>query len=226
MRSSSIVLLSGGLDSTAAFYWALQESDLMLGLTFDYGQRAREAEIKAARKICKKNDIQHRVIELPWFSAFKVSALLDPTLPIPEIKKGNLDSLAHARKSAQAVWVPNRNGVFINVAAALAEAMVANWLVVGFNREEGRTFPDNSQEYLDSANEALKYSTQGNVRLCAPMQSKNKKQIVEWCLKNKVDLSDTWSCYQDGDKMCGRCESCLRSLRAYEEAGAHAIPIH
>ncbi len=219
MRSSSIVLLSGGLDSLAAFHWALAESDLMLALTFDYGQRAVEREIEAASLLCKKHDIQHRVIELPWYKVMKNSALLDSTLPLPEIDKSQLDNSKITDKSAKAVWVPNRNGVMINVAAALAEAMVANWIVVGFNKEEGRTFPDNSPDYLSAATQALHYSTNASVVVKAPMATKTKKQIVEWGIKHNVDFSLLWSCYRGGDSMCKTCESCLRAIRAFEEAG-------
>lgn len=220
MRSSSIVLLSGGLDSLAAFCWAKRESDLMLGLTFDYGQRSAGPEIETASNICKKYDVAHRVIELPWFGMLKSSSLLDATLPLPEIKAEDLDDLEKTLKSAKLVWVPNRNGVLINIAAAVAEVMVANWVVVGFNREEGRTFPDNSEDYLEAVCAALQYSTNKSVVVKAPMGAKTKKEIVEWCVHHDVDLSTLWSCYRGGDKMCGVCESCLRLKRALKEGGA------
>lgn len=219
MRSSSIVLLSGGLDSLAAFHWAKEESDLMLGLTFDYGQRAAKREIESAAAICRHYDVKHRVIEVPWYRDLNASALLDSHQALPELSKNDLDDAVATAKSAKAVWVPNRNGVFINIAAALAESMVANWVVVGFNKEEGKTFPDNSEEFLKGANESLKFSTNQAVNLKAPMVSKTKKEIVQWGIKQKIDFSNLWSCYRGGEKMCGTCESCLRCRRALEEGG-------
>lgn len=220
MRASSIVLLSGGLDSLASLYWSIKESDVMVALTFDYGQRAGNQEIQSASKLCKSLDIKHKIIELPWFKALKNSALLDSQAVIPEINPKDLDNMKVTLETAKAVWVPNRNGVMINVGAAIAEAMVANWVVVGFNKEEGKTFPDNSEDYLKALNKSFVYSTKGLVSVKAPMVDKNKKEIVEWCVEHDVDFTHLWSCYRGGDKMCGVCESCRRCQRALEVGGA------
>lgn len=220
MRSSSIVLLSGGLDSLAAFHWARSNTDLIFGLTLNYGQRAAASEIGAASRICRHYDVKHVVIDLPWYSTLKSSALVDPALPIPEVSIHDLDNLSVTRQTAQAVWVPNRNGVFINVAASLAENWLANCIVAGFNSEEAQTFPDNSAGFVEAANRFLHFSTNGKVSLHAPMATRTKKDIVRWALENGVDLTPLWSCYRKGEKMCGVCESCARCRRALADAGA------
>lgn len=220
MRSSSIVLLSGGLDSLAAFCWAHQETDLMFGLTINYGQRAAPCEARSSAVICRHYDVKHVVTELPWYAMLKTSPLVDPASPLPEMAPGDLDNPEVTRHSAQAVWVPNRNGVFVNVAASFAESWLANLVVTGFNCEEAETFPDNSEAFVESANNFFGFSTQGRVRLVSPMSKKTKKEIVLWALENKLDLSPIWSCYRGGDAMCGVCESCLRLRRALKEAGS------
>ena len=222
MRHSSIVLLSGGLDSLASFHWASVNTDLMFALTFDYGQLAAKNEIEAAARICRLYDVKQIVIPLPWYSSLKASPLMDGSLLLPQVNRAELDDLAVTRQSAAAVWIPNRNGVFINIAAAFAESRLADEIIVGFNREEAATFPDNSPEFGSAANGFLKYSTNGKVGLTAPMQEKNKAEIVQWMLEEEVDLSPLWSCYRGGEKgkMCGRCESCARLQRALDESGA------
>lgn len=220
MRSSSIVLLSGGLDSLASLQWALQESDLMFGLTFNYGQRAAEKEIETSANICHHFDVKHLVVELPWFSKMSRSALIDSNQALPELTAKDLGNAELTKQSADAVWVPNRNGALVNVAASIAEARCANWIVVGFNHEEAQTFPDNSKGFIDAVNESLKYSTRDKVILQAPMSGKSKKEIIEWGMAQDLDFSNLWSCYLGGDKMCGECESCLRCKRAFREAGA------
>lgn len=219
MRSSSIILLSGGLDSLASFHWACQLSDVMLGITFDYGQKPAKKEIESSAKICRHYDVKHLVLSLDWFGEMKGSALIDNHISLPELKTDDLDNQTVTQKSANTVWVPNRNGVFINVGASIAESRLANWLVAGFNREEAQTFPDNSEDFVESINESLKYSTREKITLKVPMISKSKKGIVEWCIEKGVDFSNLWSCYSDGDKMCGECESCLRCRRAFSQAG-------
>lgn len=220
MRSSSIVLLSGGLDSLASLHWARGESDLVMAVTFHYGQRSADREIESAKKICRHYDVNHQVIDLPWFAPMKVSALIDTKEKLPELRPEDLDKKTVTEKSAKAVWVPNRNGVFINVAASIAESRMVNWLVAGFNREEGETFPDNSEDFVEATNRFLKFSTNKAVMLKAPMMAKTKKEIVLWAVKQRIDLSPLWSCYRGGDRMCGVCESCARCKRALKQAGA------
>lgn len=220
MRSTSVVLLSGGLDSLASFVWAEEESDIVLAITFNYGQRAAAKEIESAQRICNKREMKHLVVDIPWFSSLKSLALLDKNTSLPQITEKDLDDLAVTLPSAKAVWVPNRNGVFLNIGASFAEDLLANWIITGFNKEEGKTFPDNSEAFVEATSKALKYSTDGKVSVKAPMVGKTKKEIVEWMLERDVDLTHLWSCYLGEEKMCGVCESCLRCKRALKEGKA------
>lgn len=221
-RSSSIVLLSGGLDSFMSFHWAHEESDIMLGLTLDYGQRSAAREIASAAAICKKNDIPHRVIELGWYKSLKANPLTDANIPLPELKIKDLNTVSLTEQSAKAVWIPNRNGVFLNVAASLAEDSLANWIIVGFNKEEAQTFPDNSEAFIKASDQFFKFSTSTKVQVKAPMASLTKKEIVQWGLKRDLDFSMIWSCYKGDEKMCGACESCLRLKRGLNEGGGES----
>lgn len=220
MRATSIVLLSGGLDSLASFAWAEEESDIVIAITFNYGQRAAEKEIESARRICAAREVKHLVVDIPLYGNLKSLALLDKNVSLPQLAEGDLDNLNVTVSSAKAVWVPNRNGVFLNVAAAYAEDLLANWMIVGFNKEEGRTFPDNSEAFVDAVNKSLKFSTDSKVSVQAPMSGRTKTEIVEWLVERDVDLTYLWSCYLGSEKMCGVCESCLRCRRALKEGGA------
>jgi 7-cyano-7-deazaguanine synthase len=153
----AVALLSGGLDSTVAF--AIRARDTALALTVDYGQRAAKREIAAARAIAKRFSVPHRVLNLPWLAG---GALTDRSkrLPSPDLERSQ-----DTKKSSAAVWVPNRNGVLIAAAAALAESLEASRVVVGFNREEAATFADNSARFLEAANRALRLSTRNGVRV-------------------------------------------------------------
>jgi 7-cyano-7-deazaguanine synthase len=116
--------------------------------------------------------------------------------------------------SAAAVWVPNRNGVFINIAAAFAESLGCEAVVCGFNAEEGQTFPDNTAEYAQAATAALAYSTLSQVRVWSPTQDLTKVEIVALARRIGAPLQHVWSCYEPGPEPCGECESCLRFARA------------
>lgn len=204
-----VALLSGGLDSTVAL--ALRARDAALAVTVDYGQRAAIREVAAAWAIAKRLRVPHRLIRLPDMAAVTGTALVHRRSKLPS---PDLSSARSVRASAKSVWVPNRNGVFINLAAMLAEAMGAGEVVVGFNREEAATFPDNGVAFLRAATRALHYSTSNGIRVVSPTALWNKRRIVREGRRIGAPLDLIWPCYEGGRTWCRRCESCLRSLRA------------
>ena len=213
---AGIALLSGGLDSTVALALYQEEDSIDLALTFVYGQRAREQEVTAAGRIARYYGIRHEVIHLPFLHEQTKTALVDSSIELPELEAMQLDDATGCcQESAAAVWVPNRNGLFLNIAAVFAENLPSPCtLVTGFNREEAATFPDNSPEFIAAVNKALRYSTRRGVRVVSPTAHLNKEDIVQEALRLKVPLDLVWSCYRGGVKPCGRCESCQRLRRA------------
>lgn len=209
----SVVLLSSGLDSTVNFHEALARGDqVLLCLTFDYGQRAAKKEIEHAKKQCEFNGIPHKVVDLKWFSDFTKTSLVSQKMDVPTQVK--IESLSASLESAKAVWVPNRNGIFLNIAAGFAEGLGADSVLVGFNKEEGATFPDNTQEYIDKSNAAFEYSTSNKIKVKCYTTDLDKTQIVKRAKELKINFDLIWPCYMAGEKICGQCESCMRYQRA------------
>ena len=215
MKDRSIVLLSAGLDSTVNLAQTVEKTETKMALTFDYGQRATGKECALSEKIAYLYKVPHRVIKLPWLKEAS-SALTNKAKPIPEVKLNELDRQDKMALTAQKVWVPNRNGIFVAIAAAFAEMLEANLIVAGFNAEEGRTFPDNSPEFVKSVNKVPDYSTLKPVRVISYTQDLNKKEIASLAVKLKIPFEYLWSCYDGRDAMCGRCESCQRLIRALD----------
>lgn len=213
-----ISLLSGGLDSVVATTVATREGAVELALTADYGQRSAAAEIAAAQGVCRGLGINHRVVELPWLAEITGTALVNTGSDLPELKPDELDDADRTAASAQAVWVPNRNGVLINIAAAFAESLGCDTVVCGFNAEEAQTFPDNTPEFARAATESLSFSTLSKVQVWSPTEDLTKVEIVALGRRIGAPLQLVWSCYQPGPDPCGTCESCLRFRRAMREA--------
>ncbi len=130
-----VTLLSGGLDSVVATTAASRDHEIVLALTFDYGQHAAPREIAAAQQIAEILDIEHSVIALPWLGQITHSALVADEGQIPTAEPQSLDDPQAAAVAAQAVWVPNRNGIFLNIAAGYCEAQDCEGIVCGFNAE-------------------------------------------------------------------------------------------
>lgn len=220
MRHSSVILLSGGLDSAANLALSHDLDQPVLAITVRYGQRAQEREVQAAKSLSHYYQVEHRVLDLPWLGALGGNALTDSSQKVPELRQSQLDDLSIITGSAKSVWVPNRNGILINVASAFAESLGAKRVVVGFNREEAATFPDNSVAFLNCATGALEYSTANHVQVFSYTSELNKIEIVQGLreLKKTFPFEKVWSCYYGGEKPCGKCESCGRYDRAVQEA--------
>lgn len=218
----SVVLLSGGLDSFVSLALTHKEYNVELALTFDYGQKSVEREIFASKKICEFYKIQHKIIKLDWLKEITQTALVSEK-EIPLTTLNDLSSDEFTEKSAASVWVPNRNGAFLNIAAAYADSYDYDYIIFGANKEEGTTFPDNTQEFIDRINAAFEYSTQKKPKAYAPLINLNKNDIVKSAVAQSVPLELTRSCYATKEKHCGVCESCVRLKRALEENNCEGI---
>jgi 7-cyano-7-deazaguanine synthase len=215
-RLKSLILLSGGLDSSANLAFARHFDEPVLALTIDYGQKAARREIESASFFAKHYGVPHRVLDLKWLGDLGGSALTEGDKGIPSLQGSDLDHLPTTQKTAASVWVPNRNGLFINVAAAIAESKGIQQVVVGFNREEAATFPDNSSQFLGVSTLALRYSTRNGVKVISYTEMMVKTEIVDALkgLPESFPFERVWACYAGGDEACGVCESCKRFSRA------------
>lgn len=218
-KKKAIAVLSGGLDSTVATSFFKDKYNVH-ALTFDYGQRSAEMEIKSSKAICESLGIEHTVIELPWLSKLGESALTsDKDIPLLEIDQ--LDDKKICDETARKVWVPGRNIVFTAIATFFAEAEGAKKIIVGWDLEEATTFPDNSKEFLEAFNQVLRIGTFDDIEIEAPIINMNKMNIVELGEEIKAPLNLTYSCYKGEKEHCGVCESCMRRKRAFRDAEIH-----
>jgi 7-cyano-7-deazaguanine synthase len=213
----TIVLFSGGLDSTTALYWARSRRAAVQALTFDYGQRHR-VEIRMARTTARK-------LGLPW-SVLKVdlgqiggSALTDPAMAVPKSIR-----FAHSPDGPPITYVPFRNGVLLALAAAWAEARGAGEIVTGFNIIDSPDYPDTRPVFVRAMERAINAGTRAafggpRFRLTAPFCGSKKSEIIKLGLKLGADYSHSVSCYDGGEVPCGRCSACLLRRQAFREAG-------
>ena len=218
--AQSLVLLSSGLDSTTNLYMEKSFYSVGLALTIDYGQKAAQREIACSKKICESLHVKHQVLSLDFFKEIgKNCSLLNKNKSLPQLAEGQSLEDFVQDKARGSVWVPNRNGVFIAVASAYAEALGLKRVVVGFNAEEATLFPDNSADFLDVVNRSLFFSSANEVQVVSHTLSMNKKEILKRAKKLGVHLDWIWPCYLGENTWCGQCESCKR----FEEAKAAIV---
>lgn len=204
--SKGIILLSGGLDSLVSLGLGMQKYGISLALTFDYGQKALDQEVSTSKNICDYYKIEHKVIKLDWLKNVTHTALVeDKELP---------EGIDNPEASAKSVWVPNRNGLFLNIAGSFADGNDYDYIIIGANKEEGQTFPDNTQEFIDRVNAEFEFSTQKHPKVVAPLINYDKNDMVKQAIEHNIPLEFVRSCYSNGKKHCGKCESCTRLKNA------------
>lgn len=215
----SVVILSGGLDSSYNLLKAKSQGEVVLALHFNYGQRASISEAAYSRAFCQRRDVPFQIVDVKFLSDWSKSSLNQKNKTLPLGESVNIDSQQASLKTAESVWVANRNGLFLNIAAAAAEGLGADTIIPGFNLEEASTFPDNSSDFLKAINKSFEYSTRGKVKAMAYSISMDKTQILKEYLQLGGEIDELWPCYQNVHTWCGQCESCLRFKRAVEANG-------
>ena len=213
--NSAITLLSGGLESAVSLAVIKNQYKNILALTFNYGQISFHSEYKSAKTISDYFKIKHITVELDWLKNISASSL-NKGINIPQLTNKDLDNVILTEKSAKAVWVPNRNGLFVNIAACYAEAFDYDTIIIGANKEEGATFKDNTPEFIKAINNSFKNSVNKKLELIAPFINLNKTEIVKKGTELDFPFEFLHSCYENSDKHCGKCESCVRLKRALE----------
>lgn len=216
-KDKAISVLSGGLDSAVATSMLIDDYDIS-AITFDYGQRSADIEVKSAKNISEYFGFPHKVIDLKWLAGLGNSSLTSD-LDVIDVDVKRLDDKEYCDETVRNVWVPSRNIVFTAVASAFAEASGAKAIIVGWDLEEAGSFPDNSIEFLNAFNKVLNIGTLDKVQVIAPLIKMTKEDIVSAGIEAKTPFELTYSCYKGDLKPCGGCESCLRRNRAFESVG-------
>ena len=210
----TVVVLSGGLDSTVCLALAARDGDDVVALTFDYGQRHR-VEIDRARSIAQRYGAEWLRVQLDA-SQWGGSALTDASLAIPT---GGVEP-----DVIPVTYVPARNLVFLSVAVGVAEARDADAVYLGVNALDYSGYPDCRPEFIESfqrtAALALKRGVEGRpVEIRTPLIDLTKADIVRLGVEVGAPLDLTWSCYAGFDRPCGGCDACRLRAKGFAEAG-------
>jgi 7-cyano-7-deazaguanine synthase len=210
----SVVIVSGGMDSvTLLHYLVKSEKRRPAVITFTYGQKHdREitcAQVQAALLACR----EHRLLDLsslrPLFAA---SALVAETLAIPT-------AMAVQGDTQPATYVPNRNMIFLALAAAYAESHGVSHIFYGAQRHDLYGYWDTTPQFLERLNQVYQLNRKTPVQIKAPFVQYSKADILRLGLDLGVDYGCTWSCYEGREEACGRCPTCAERLAAFTEVG-------
>jgi len=179
--TSTVVLLSGGLDSAVILQRAVNRGVHVVALGLRYGQPHEDQEQAHAKAFCGSRGVEFIQQTLPG-------------MPFPGVKgKGAI--------------VPGRNLVLIAAGVSLAVARSMHRVAIGVNEDDRGIFPDCRPGFLKAA---CAVAEEGyGVQVLAPLSTVTKRMIRRLAGELGIKPEETWSCYTGGSEPCGDCQACF-----------------
>jgi len=210
----SVAIVSGGMDSVTLLHYLVRRLGRTPAvLTFTYGQKHRKEVALARYQAESLGCVAFRQIDLsPLAPAFASSALVSPQLAIP-------DMAAVQGDPQPLTYVPNRNLIFLSIAAAYAEAQGVTDVFYGAQRHDLYGYWDTTPEFVQRLNALLALNRKNAINVQTPFVHFSKADILRLGIELGVDYAKTWSCYEGETLACGVCPTCAERLQAFAEVG-------
>ena len=218
----ALVLSSGGVDSTTALGLAVSKygAENVTSLSISYGQK-HDKEIEAAKKVAAYYGVEQLFLDLSLiFQYSNCSLLKQSSEEIPEESYEEQIKKTNGEKPVS-TYVPFRNGLFLSSAASIALSKDCSMIYYGAHADDaaGFAYPDCSQDFYEAMNQAVYEGSGHQLKIGAPFVKLNKAEVVKMGLELGVPYELTWSCYEGGDKPCGKCGTCLDRAKAFAANG-------
>jgi 7-cyano-7-deazaguanine synthase len=225
----AIILVSGGMDSCVTAALANEEYRLAF-LHVNYGQRTEARELKAFNDVANFYHADKRLsVSLEHLKVIGGSALTDDSIPVPDASDSHsafrmepaLERTHRGQSEIPITYVPFRNAHLLSIATSWAEVLGAVKIFIGAVEEDSSGYPDCRETFYQAFNKAIETGTRPETRIeiVTPLIHMKKSEIVKRGVALGAPLHLTWSCYQNSEKACGRCESCALRLKGFREAG-------
>lgn len=194
---NTLLILSGGLDSTSALY--IYQEKIGLAVSFYYGARHNQQELEMAALNCNRLKIPHKVINLEEAFMGITSALLGD---------GDIPHGHYEDESMKTTVVPFRNAIMLSIATGIAESNKLHYVMLGSHKGDNAVYPDCRPEFNAGMRDAMRYGTYDQIELIAPFAHLDKKELATQGIEAGMNPDDTYSCYEGGDEPCGECSTC------------------
>ncbi len=219
-KELAIVLLSGGMDSCVCAAIANERNRLAL-LHVNYGQRTEARELQSFNDIADYYRAEKRLsVSLEHLRVIGGSSLTDESIPVPEIGSSH-SAIRNPQSAIPSTYVPFRNAHLLSIAVSWAEVIGAAKIFIGAVEEDSSGYPDCRETFYQAFNKVIETGTKPETRIeiVTPLIHMKKSEIVKRGAELGAPFHLTWSCYQNSDRACGKCESCALRLKGFREAG-------
>jgi 7-cyano-7-deazaguanine synthase len=211
--TKAVILVSGGMDSCVVAAMAKDSGYQLCFLHINYGQRTEKRELKAFHNIADFYDVKSRlVVDLSHLTQIGGSCLTDHSIDVPI---ADLDN-----KEIPISYVPFRNANILSVATSWAEILGANAIYIGAVDEDSSGYPDCRRSFYDAFEKTIDEGTKPDtqIKIITPLIELSKKKIVMAGHALNAPLNLSWSCYENEDIPCGKCDSCALRERGFAQA--------
>jgi 7-cyano-7-deazaguanine synthase len=209
--SRTVIILSGGMDSTTLLYDLHSRGHELFALSFDYGQK-HARELECAVDLCAGLQIPHYIVDLAWeLGPLLSSSLTRENEPIPT---GHYQD-----ESMKSTVVPNRNMIMLSVAAGYAITIGANAIAYAAHAGDHAIYPDCRPVFREALQGVLNVCHYEPIELVTPYIDITKGDICAIGRDLGVPYQLTWTCYLGEEYPCGKCGACTERREAFDFAG-------
>jgi len=205
----TVVLHSGGLDSTVLLAMMVSVGKDVIPVNVNYGQRHYALEHASSQNVCRAYGLEPVELEIPK-SMFHPNAL-SGHVPVPE---GHYE-----HESMKATVCPNRNMVLLACATAQAIALDAQEVAYAAHAGDHAIYPDCRPEFVDAMERVLRVCHYHPIWLLTPFLHMTKAEIVLAGRRFGAPMEKTYSCYNGRALHCGKCGTCVERREAFTVAG-------
>lgn len=184
----SLLIMSGGLDTTTLLYYLWERLIPIEVLSFDYGQEATK-ELEYVKKHCENLGVNYRIMKLS--------------------ESGLEGNLAEGKEKVKdgSTLIPNRNSLFLSAGVSYALQHGMERVYYGaINCDPA--YCDCQPLYVHYFNMLNMVCDLREVQIKAPFINKSKSEVMDIAIELGLDLTDTWTCLCNGEEQCGVCEAC------------------
>ena len=230
MTEKALIMFSGGQDSATCLAWALSRYDYVETLGFNYEQR------HAVEMECRKVVLDNVVKAFPdWGAKLGEDHIVDLSALgiISETSLTRDVEITMSDEGLPNTFVPGRNLIFLNFAAALGYRRGLTRIIGGMCEADFSGYPDCRKETLDTQMQAISLGMDKVFTLETPLMHLSKAGAWDLAYKLggqklvEIILEDTHTCYigERGERFdwgygCAACPACELRAKGWADYSA------
>ena len=189
----TVIMLSGGLDSTLALMIADKMGLDAVGVYVDLGQPYNKKERAIIRRLAKSYDVR------------------EITCKVVSEENGNVPTIEDQ-------VIDGRNMTLVTIGANFGDRI---WLCA-LDGEMHDYMPDKNEKFFSRATTALSQAYGREIRVETPFKDLTKAELIAKAIAMGITVKDikaTSTCYHESLKRCGVCSACVKRCIAFKLNG-------